>query len=172
MGPLSGYGGRVVNQTATPGRVCARPGFHLTDEQAQAVYEVALTLPEEERTAERMVELARDEDSPIHGLLTWNDAEAAEQYRLTQMRYALRAVVFEVEINEQAEHLPVFFSVQIDDSRQHTYAQRSFVVSEDARRQKVIDGALRDLRAFQRRYRMHRDLLEAELPELGAVFDI
>lgn len=40
-----------------------------------------------------VVEAARDEDSPLHGYFTWDDSEAANQYRLEEARRLLRVFV-------------------------------------------------------------------------------
>lgn len=40
-----------------------------------------------------VLDAARREDSPLHGLFVWDDTEAAEKYRLIQAKGFLRAVV-------------------------------------------------------------------------------
>jgi hypothetical protein len=43
-------------------------------------------------TAEQVVEQARDESSPLHAHLTWDDNEAAAKYRLIEARDLIRRV--------------------------------------------------------------------------------
>lgn len=40
-----------------------------------------------------VVEAARDPQSPLHGVFTWDDAKAAESFRVLQARALVRAVV-------------------------------------------------------------------------------
>jgi hypothetical protein len=55
-----------------------------------------------------VVEAARDPNSPLHSAFTWDDAEAAEQYRLAQARVLLRRVRVEIETGTRLIRVPYF----------------------------------------------------------------
>jgi hypothetical protein len=45
-------------------------------------------------TPEAVVEAARPEDAPLHGLFPWDDKVAADKYRLMRARAIIRSVVY------------------------------------------------------------------------------
>jgi hypothetical protein len=108
-------------------------------------------------TPEDIVTAARDEASPAHRYFEWNDQKAAQQYRLEQARYILR--VIHVEIAPQ-ETIRAFHSVHIDEmsSTDRQYVSLKQVQSNDRFRQQIIEGALSELRLWQRRYRQYSEL--------------
>jgi hypothetical protein len=54
-------------------------------------------------TPEAVVRDARSAASVLHPLFEWNDARAADQWRLEQARYLIRSVIVVVEPSEPAE---------------------------------------------------------------------
>ncbi len=48
-------------------------------------------------TPDAVLEDAQDEDSPLHNQFTWDDSEAAHQWRLEQARVLIRSVRVEVQ---------------------------------------------------------------------------
>lgn len=58
-------------------------------------------------TPEQVVEDARAEDSPLHSHFTWDDAEAAQKYRLNEARALIRIRV-EVRMDEVIFMAPYF----------------------------------------------------------------
>lgn len=53
-------------------------------------------------TPAAVVEDARDKRSPLHHYFTWNDSEAAEQWRLEQARQLIRSVKITVNIENRS----------------------------------------------------------------------
>lgn len=47
-------------------------------------------------TPNKVVEIAKDPESPLHGHFCWDDNEAAHQYRLEQARSLIRVVRIEI----------------------------------------------------------------------------
>ena len=81
----------------------------LTTEAQQAILEMKART-NHSVTAAMVLDAARAEDSPLHGLFVWDDTEAAEKYRIIQARGFLRAVV---RIIPSAPQGPVRASVRI-----------------------------------------------------------
>ena len=69
-----------------------------------------------------LVNDARNPDSPLHGHFEWNDAVAAEKFRVTQARKILRSIVIEVEDMNDAP-VRAFFSIIIRTDEQQEQAQ-------------------------------------------------
>ena len=108
-------------------------------------------------TPEAVVEAARCPDSPLHGGFEWDDSVAAAQYRLDQARYLLRMVVV-----VEGEHQPpirAFVSVTNADN-QRVFQDIGTVLSDVYLREQALGQAMRDLRAFQKKYRDLEELTE------------
>ena len=107
-----------------------------------------------------VVDAARPVDSPLHSRFTWNDGEAAEQYRLIEARKLITVhVEFLKDIHEPS---PVWVSLRGDRVKGGGYRTLVSVLSKKELREKLLEEALDDLRHFQEKYGM--------LKELAAVF--
>ena len=110
--------------------------------------------------SELVVEAAQDEANPLHTAFEWDNAVAADAYRLDQARYLIRSI--EVVVQETAEAKPVraFVSVVRDEDR--SYTSVAHALSDPELRRQVLMGALSELEAWRKRH--------AELVELAEVF--
>ena len=95
---------------------------------------------------------ARNANSPLHSFFEWNDGEAAEQYRLSQARGLIRAVV---AIYRQEDKPPVRMNAYIHFSEPGTphYREASQAMSIPASRDVVLRRALQELQQWGKRYR-------------------
>lgn len=60
-------------------------------------------------TAEDVVSAARDPESPLHAFFEWDDARAADAWRLEQARTLIRSVQIRVSVEEgRAISVPVY----------------------------------------------------------------
>lgn len=59
-------------------------------------------------TPREIVDVARDEDSPLHWFFEWDDSTAAELYRHEQARTLVRSFNIEVRINKTIVTLPKY----------------------------------------------------------------
>ena len=104
----------------------------------------------------RVVEMARDLSNPLHPHFEWNDALAAEAYRVDQARNIIRIVRI---VDDAADEPPrAFLSI----SGKTGVSYRSL---EDVKRSAEFQGALlaraeADLEAFTQRYRELKDICE------------
>lgn len=106
-----------------------------------------------------VVDEARNPASPLHKHFEWDDAVAAEGYRLQQARALIRIVLVADDKDPEAMPTRAFFSIK-DDKDGYSYRPRDVVVSSVELRLSLIRSARRDLRAFQERYRSIRELCE------------
>lgn len=99
---------------------------------------------------------ARNDTSPLHRFFTWDDTEAAEQYRLDQARALIRRVKIEIRTEPDADPIRVRGFVSVDttgeDASRH-YQPLTEVAGDDELRERVLDEARRDLRRLQAKYR-------------------
>lgn len=110
---------------------------------------------------EMVVEQARATDSPLHDLFTWDDTAAAEKYRLGEARKIIGSI--RVTFHEQEKVAPAFLSVRVerdDGSIRQGYVDVQRALSSRQMRERVLKDAFRQLRAWQRRYRMLTELAD------------
>lgn len=105
-----------------------------------------------------VVDESRPETAPLHGLFEWNDAVAAEEYRKKQAMGIIRSI--EVVVEDSRESEPVVVRAFLNT--QKAYQPLAVVMRNEEMREHVLRDALRDMGAFEKRYR--------ELAELEPVF--
>lgn len=98
-------------------------------------------------TPEQVLEKAKDEDSELHKCFEWDDSIAAEKYRLAQARQIIQLIV---TVPDKKEEPPkrVF---QIS-SEKNTYQPMSFFIKNEDEATILLNRAIEELRAFQKRY--------------------
>lgn len=127
-------------------------------------------------TPRLVVEESRPETAPLHDEFEWDDAVAAEKYREEQARYIIRSVVVEMP-NREETFVRAFVSVMPgvteetnNEDEEEGAAEKAtpvYVRTVDALadaplRKQVLERALKELEAWQRRY--------ADLQEFAALF--
>ncbi|MDR3473331.1 MAG: hypothetical protein P4M09_16855 [Devosia sp.] len=117
-----------------------------------------------ELTPEDVLEDAKHDNSPLHSFFEWNDGEAAHQHRLQQARGLIRSVVAiytrEDEGKPAVRHRAY---VHINEPKTPHYREASHAMSQKATRDQILNRALAELIAWQKKY---KDLQEfAELFE-------
>lgn len=98
-------------------------------------------------TAQRLVDASRSEDAPLHKAFEWNDEKAAEDWRIHQARNIIRSI--EIVIPEKAEPARAFFNVEIQPRE---YVSMDIAFTNPDMRDAVLQTALRELKAFQKKY--------------------
>lgn len=111
---------------------------------------------------ERVVEFARNPETALHSKFTWDDTEAARQYRLWQARQIIRVTVRMVQLPERLEPTQVRAYVSLPDDRKCGGGYRSItkVMDSDDLRQQLLDAAKEELATFRRKYRDIKELAE------------
>lgn len=111
--------------------------------------------------AEDVVDTARSPDHPLHKYFTWDDSEAAEQWRLTQARHLIRKVlVIGPNGDEDAAPVPKYVSLRPDRKRKGGgYRKTSEVLSNKELLAQLEETAKKDLDAVLQRYEMLKGLV-------------
>lgn len=111
---------------------------------------------------EIVVEEARSEDSPLHSRFTWDDSEAAHQYRLEQARRLIRVTV-QLIPNVSNEPERVWVSLQQDQNCiGGGYRTLVSVLSDVELRKQLLTQAMEDMDRFEEKY--------SHLSELSEIF--
>jgi len=98
-----------------------------------------------------VVEAAREEASPLHGLFNWDDTEAAHQYRLLQARKVLQVYVTVEEAG--GTNVRAFVSLTQDRTKEGGgYRSMVDVLSDDALRAQLLQDAFVNLKNLRKKY--------------------
>ena len=109
-----------------------------------------------------VVEFARDDSTALHSKFTWDDTEAANQYRLWQAREVIRVRVTVLE--KAGVEYRAFVSLGRDRIRPRGgYRVTADVLSDGEMRGELLSEALDELERFQIKYQ--------KLTELAPVFE-
>jgi len=107
-------------------------------------------------TPHAVVEDARSRKSPLNKAFEWNEAKAAQGYRIEQAKYLLRSLVVMVKQRQPTgpgRPLRAFVSVPADDEEPRSYRPTIDVLSDGRQRERILREAERDCRAWIERYR-------------------
>ncbi len=117
-----------------------------------------------EVTARNFLDYSRPKDAVTHRMFEWNDAKAAESYRLHQARVAINALEVEVTLveSEPPETVTAFLNVShTNRDGSARYVNAICALSDEENRNAVLKRACAELESFRRKY--------AKLSELSAV---
>lgn len=112
-------------------------------------------------TPRMVLEAAREETSPIHGMFQWDDGVAAESWRLAQARNVIRQVHVIIQRTTDDERVRTRQFVLVSGTEevpQSRYISVERALTDAAVRDGVLARAKQELLVFQRKY---RNLLEA-----------
>jgi hypothetical protein len=114
-----------------------------------------------ELTAELVVEAARPKTSPLHNRFTWDNREAAEQWRQHQAAELIRSVKVtyrEATEDEEARTVRAYHAVR--GPKGHAYEPAEKIKEDPFQRQLVLNDMRRDWQALKRRYEHFAEFLE------------
>lgn len=102
--------------------------------------------------AQDVLDAARPEKSPLHGLFTWDDSKAAEQFRLSQARCVIRCLrVTPIEPGVSAQPRRVRLAMGRNDERPGGYARAVTLRDDRHKADFVIAEGMRLLAGVRRR---------------------
>lgn len=141
-----------------------KKGFQISKKFAQPAGEIMAELEAENKlTAEELVNVSRPEDAPLHDYFEWNDAIAAEKYRVRQGNYLIEAVIevhskpsTEDSNKVEIEVVKPFYA--LGNNSNNYYHIETIVQSED-KAQKLLAMATKELLSIRRRYDIIADKL-------------
>lgn len=108
---------------------------------------------------EYVVESARPVNSPLHTRFTWDDTEAANQYRLQQARQLIRTTIQYIEVDGKDQSFRVFCSLTLDrENDGGGYRETVAVLSNRQYKAQLLSDAQDDMRRFEERYSRLKEL--------------
>ena len=110
-------------------------------------------------TAQNLVDANRPETAPLHNEFEWNDTEAAEKWRVHQARHIINSIVVVTEEAKKDSVVRCFFKVAQQTAN---YESITTIVKNEDKYMALLETAVRELRAFERKY--------STLQELSDVF--
>ena len=138
-------------------------GFYKADAQkvAEEIMEVCDSADLNDAKPEDVLVKARDENSELHKCFEWDDAVAAEKYRLRQVGYIIRLLVIKEECDESTEYkerpeVRVFYKTKEDEGYKPTH----LIVQKKDEYDALLQRAWSELRAFKQKYSMLKELDE------------
>ena len=110
------------------------------------------------------VERSRPEDAPTHDMLEWDDPTAAHQWRRTQMRHIVAAIVYERPGREDARVYEAVVTTEESDEpeeglkRTWSFMTTDDIVKDPGLREEMVLKALADFKALLKRYEILHEL--------------
>lgn len=117
---------------------------------------------------EFVVKMSEPEDAPLHDELEWDDSVAGHKFRVEQMRYITRSIeVVRDEENGPTTRAYEAVRVEIGESEESempatrkVYLRTEDMLADPAMREALLQQAVRDAQAFQRKYAALVELAE------------
>ena len=109
-------------------------------------------------TKEAFLEESRPTDSPTHGCFEWDDGVAAEKYRLEQARHTINDIQVKIIKEDTEVDAPAFAKVTIGAKTKADYVNIKTVMQTDDYRKSVIQNALEEFKAIERKYNAYVEL--------------
>ncbi len=114
---------------------------------------------------EDVVEAARDKKSPLHNQFDWNDTLAAKKWRIEQARELLRVTV--MLLPGVKDPIRAFVSL----STEKGYRMTANVLANVTFRSQLLEDALKEMRAFERKYAHLKELADV-IKEMKAILKV
>ena len=102
-----------------------------------------------------LVEASRPEDAPLHGEFEWNDTIAAQKWRERTGRIMIASIVVTQESEEEKKPVRAFFNIERGT---HEYIPTEVIFSDEAKRERLLDIAKRELVSFKSKYQSLTEL--------------
>lgn len=103
-------------------------------------------------TAEDVVSEASKTSSPLHGLFTWDDAEAASEYRKSQARLVLRSIEIVILSTGKEQTFVGRVAVRTEPGGERTYVPTTLAARQESLRSQMVGDAIAGLTGWKRRY--------------------
>ena len=102
-----------------------------------------------------LVEASRPEDAPLHGEFEWNDTIAAQKWREQTGRVMIASIVVTQDAEEEKKPVRAFFNIERGT---HEYIPTEVIFSDEAKRERLLDIAKRELVSFKSKYQSLTEL--------------
>ena len=109
---------------------------------------------EDRLTAKNVVDENRPDGAALHSEFEWDDKVAAESYREVQASKLIRSIcVVESDSSQSQEPVRAYVTVE-----PHRYEPIQAVIEVEDKRGVLLKQALRDMQAFERKYRQLQEM--------------
>ena len=112
-------------------------------------------------TAQLVLDESRDENALLHPCFEWDDAKAAEGYRLQQAGFIIRNITVKLETSAGKKE-PVRAFVNIGEKEQFKnkgeFVTFEIAMQNEEYRQRVLKYALDELKTFRTKYSTYKEL--------------
>lgn len=103
-----------------------------------------------------VVSFAQNPRTALHSVFCWNDTEAAKQWRLEQARRMIRVIV--VHEPRKGEDIQAFVALRSERYNDGGYRYMPTLMTTEDGRMSVLETALWELVAFQKKYKRLKEL--------------
>lgn len=86
-----------------------------------------------------VLEVARDEDHPLHSRFEWDDGIAAEKYRLDQAQRLIMSVKWRYDPDDPTKETRRYYAIRAADSDEYTYDDVEEIMQDDFRRKLLLN---------------------------------
>lgn len=130
---------------------------------ADTIRDLQRSLGKDAITAKELLDASRAEDAPLHSCFEWNDNVAAEHWR----RYQALKLINSIKVTIIKDDKPpietrVFLNIAASPKAEGQFSYYETVLNNPVQCGNVLEFALKELQAFQRKY--------SNLQELAGVF--
>lgn len=105
-------------------------------------------------TPQKLVDVSRDVNHPLHGEFEWDDSIAAEAYRVTQAKQLIR----DITIVHDEEEKKSDRGFVITPGGNHVYVPLNDALNNEEWKTNLLNAAKRDMIAFVAKYRRLQEL--------------
>lgn len=102
-----------------------------------------------------LVEVSRPEDAPLHNEFEWDDKVAAQLWREKTGQIMIACIVVTQEAEEEKKPVRAYFNIERGT---HEYIPTEVIFSEEAKRERLLDIAKRELLSFKSKYQSLTEL--------------
>lgn len=96
-----------------------------------------------------LVEVSRPEDAPLHSEFEWNDTVAAQKWREQTGRVMIASIVVTHDIQDEPKPVRAYFNIERGT---HEYIPTEIIMSDEAKRDRLLEVAKRELLSFKTKY--------------------
>lgn len=119
-----------------------------------------------ELTAEKVVEEAKNANSPMHSWFEWDDTVAAQKYREHQARVLIGSIVI---YHEPEKKTRAFYVIK--EEKSPVYHHITEIRSDDLMKKRLAEQALKEMEVWAKRYEEIADYLGTFYDEVKTALD-
>lgn len=102
-----------------------------------------------------LVEVSRPEDAPLHNEFEWDDKVAAQLWREQTGRVMIASIVVTDDGKKETQPTRAYFNIERGT---HEYIPTEVIFSDDAKMERLLDIAKRELLSFKSKYKSLTEL--------------